>query len=144
MTARTLNRVVASAPIDKTARLVTQPGTHYEPQTLQRLNGRNHWSDAPPPSVPLSDAPNSENLLGVCFGRFVVVGYLGRGECRDSPAKWLVRCACGRWEARRARAIRNPENIKDACVVCRDLEYRKKDIRNEIIAQRLREKRGER
>ncbi len=71
---------------------------------------RKHWS-APPAMIPLPKL--SPDLIGAKFGRMEVVGFLA-----DSTKEYVVRCLCGDYETRRARAIRNPENFGDRCTVC--------------------------
>lgn len=76
-----------------------------------------HW-DVPPEIKPLPR--NAPNLIGMSFGRFKVVGYLGPiGHANAQHGAWLVRCSCGRYEYRRAKAIRNQKNTADACQECR-------------------------
>ena len=65
---------------------------------------------------------NAPPLVGVRFGRFVVVGL--HAEIRGA---WVVRCDCGDYETRRSRAIRNPNNFGDRCTLCRNAAYQKKD-----------------
>lgn len=51
----------------------------------------------------------SENLTGQRFGRFTVVGLYddpNRGASSSKPARWVVRCDCGAFEARRAKVLR--------------------------------------
>lgn len=70
----------------------------------------------------------SHNLTGMKFGRMLVVGMVnlrqtevGKGSSFDG-ARWAVRCNCGAFEMRRAKAIKNPNNQKDCCRECRTLE----------------------
>lgn len=80
-----------------------------------------HW-DAPPATKPVPwGAPN---LIGRTFGRFKVVGYLD--SLKDGGAAWLVRCACGRYEHRRSRAVLNPKNKADCCQPCRHVFHLKR------------------
>lgn len=63
--------------------------------------------------------PSFEDLTGIKFGRFVVIGKFALGKERG----WVVKCACGTYSIRGKRAIKNPANNKDCCECCRHLEY---------------------
>lgn len=70
-----------------------------------------HWESCPPiKKIPY----NGLNLVGCKVGRLTVIGM-----ARESKGRWVVRCACGDYEIRTAKAIRNPENKGDRCSVCR-------------------------
>ena len=56
-------------------------------------------------------------MIGLRFGRFTVIGCLD--IWKHSRAKWIVRCDCGHYEIRSAKAIRNPVNAEDRCYECR-------------------------
>lgn len=82
--------------------------------------------------VPLPTRPvvgNMPQLVGTRFGRFTVVG-LGlrkrerKGEA-NKPAAWVVRCDCGNYEHRTAKAIRNPANHIDRCQDCHQVRFEK-------------------
>lgn len=75
-----------------------------------------HWDTPPETKRAPKDAPN---LIGTTFGRFKVIGYLGRVGKSGPAGAWLVRCSCGKYEYRRAKAIRSPKNTTDACLECR-------------------------
>lgn len=105
------HRILTSDPVDRTAARVMRPGIHWEP----KLNPGciEHWKDRPP-TLP---APRPD-LTGTTFGRFTIVGYLGRKGNKTNKARWLARCACGAYEARRARTIRETCG-EDMCIACR-------------------------
>ena len=62
-------------------------------------------------------------LIGMVNGRLTVIGLLA--ETSAQQAAWVVRCTCGKYETRTAKAIRNPKNAEDRCYHCRHLEYLK-------------------
>ena len=102
-------------PVNKTASRVLSGGEHYEPR--KKLN--QFHSIAPLPTKSFS-GPKSLDLTGAKFGRFTVIGFLGKSKAR--PGLWLVRCACGHYETRRSPAIKNPDNHDDCCSYCRNLK----------------------
>ena len=64
--------------------------------------------------------PPEGNLTGKKFGSFTVIGrYTGNKPATTHKPKWVCLCDCGRYEMRRSRSIRNPENQHDKCHVCR-------------------------
>ena len=61
-------------------------------------------------------------LVGVKFGSFTVLG-LARYIAKKSKAKWVVRCNCGMYTLRTAKAIMNEKNNADCCERCRHIAY---------------------
>ena len=121
------DKLLTSRPVNSAAARVLGSGVHYEPQKtiIQR-----HWT-APPQVKPLTAEQRAnvqfEDLTGASFGRFKVIGYLGKmGEGKGSPPLWLVRCVCGDYESRTKKSIRNPENRGDRCEKCRALSHLKR------------------
>lgn len=108
-----VNSTIVLNPVDKKAFVVTRPGPQVWP------NKKNEWRGVSIPklrAVP-SDMPN---LIGATFGFLTVVGlsqHSGkRGEGR--AAAWVCRCRCGYYILRRTRAVKNPNNVNDACEPC--------------------------
>jgi len=71
------------------------------------------------------------DLTGIKFGRLTVVGMVKMEQTELSPDKktggrWAVRCACGFYEMRTAKAVKNPKNSEDACQDCKSLENAKR------------------
>lgn len=108
-------------PINKTAALVVSRGCHFSPSMILP-ECRETW-DVPP--YALGKKPpkgGSKNILGAQRGFLTVVSYVGGKRSRyGAPetaqgGRWLVRCACGRYEIRRGRNMRKPEF--DACIFC--------------------------
>ena len=102
----------ARHPVNKAAGKVLGGGINYTPN---KKIAQRHWSS--PPSMRQSPR-EVENLTGRTFGRFTVIGWFA--ECKGL---WVVRCACGDYETRKTRSVRNPQNNKDACENCRHLMF---------------------
>jgi hypothetical protein len=87
-------------------------GEHYEPNTKITCE---HWDAAPTlPPCPVG----CPDLTGTRFGRLTVVGYYGPKRGSDKGTRWLVRCACGAHEVRRAKVIKSPGTGFHACRKC--------------------------
>ena len=108
-----MQRVATQLPINKTAALVTGKGTHFDPVIKPSCYAT---TDIRPRLRPVPK--NTLDLTGVRFGRFVVVGLPA-----DLNDRWVVKCDCGNYEHRRAKAIRNLANNVDRCNVCRKTHY---------------------
>lgn len=106
--------VVASAPSNKTAALVTARGVHWEPLKQSRAT----WQDTPLPTLPYPK--NAQNMIdpGTKIGRLTVIGYAGR---RSDTAAYVVRCACDMYGFRRARSLRS-NSLRQMCDQCDYLE----------------------
>jgi hypothetical protein len=101
-------------PADKTAAIVVQRGERFE---SQKKMGGLHWKTQPPTRI---DDWVKVDLTGKRYGRLQVIGlhaYLKK--------RWVVRCACGDYEVRSAKAINNPQNFGDRCYNCRHLAFLK-------------------
>lgn len=110
-----LYEVKSAAPIDSVAARVTKKGIEYRPdKIIKNLDSAYPIDTLPAPK-------NCEDLTGLTFGRFVVVGYHGKG------GKWVCRCSCGRYAVRRAKSIFNKENTKDRCEYCRQIAFIKRE-----------------
>jgi hypothetical protein len=110
------DRLAASAPQNATAARVTSKGVHYEPDVQYGT----HWhADTPPRTrpIPAISQYTCADLIGRKFGRLTVIGLAADYNPKKS-ARWVVRCACGDYETRKATAIRNPNNGEDRCQVC--------------------------
>lgn len=109
-----LSAVLASAPLNATAAGVVSehvPEYHYTPAFPH------HW-ETPPETKPFP--ADSQIALGHEIGRLKVVGYLGSNP--SCGARYLVRCRCGRYEARHKKSLSNPLNATDKCHACRHLD----------------------
>ena len=103
---------VSLRPVNSTAARVVSRGVHYD--SSKKIVQR-HW-DVPPPVRPVPKDPSLQDLTGVKFGRFTVLGFYAEGN-----GLWVVRCACGDYETRRTKSIKNPNNDQDRCENCRQL-----------------------
>ena len=117
-----MDRIFSSNPVNATAGFVVAKGIHWDPEI--NFGNLQHW-DAPPQTLPMPDAGSFVDLSGKKFGRFTVIGYLGKPN-KKKKAKWLVRCSCGDYEARTSVAINNPANAGDMCKPCLHLAYIKR------------------
>lgn len=116
-----LDAVIASVPLNSTAGSVTARGTHWDP----KLKESNQLHQDHPPEMK-RPRPGGPDFTGIRFGRFRVLGLLSISNPKK-PAAWVVRCACGMYETRKAKAIRNPKNVDDCCRACRRLQQLKRD-----------------
>lgn len=78
------------------------------------------WWEVCPPLRTFPDNPVALDLRGLRYGRLAVIGLLDDRTFnrKSDKARWVVRCACGLFEVRSAKAIRNPANAHDACWRC--------------------------
>lgn len=112
------NDLHARVAVNGVAARVIARGKQYVPDK-QVVNND---SDLPIAVRPYSKAEKSAqgfiDLRGREVGRLVVVGM-----ARDFVRQWVVRCACGRYSTRSAKAIKNPRNGNDRCEHCRYLAF---------------------
>lgn len=129
-------RLATSSPVDALAGRQLSRGVEWAP--AHRGNPNNwHW-DAPPNHLlrPLPRQGHRETFVDLTsrrVGRLTVVGFLGKPN-RKTKARWLVRCDCGDYEARSARAITNPLNPNDSCEKCAYFERVKRGRGNSPLA----------
>jgi hypothetical protein len=103
-------------PVNKTAALVVSHGIHFvpKPPPPHIVHSRK-----PLPVLPVSELTKDQRLLlGMRRGRLVVLGAALR-VTGNPMAMYVVRCACGAYEHRTAKAIKNQKNNSDACYECR-------------------------
>lgn len=103
-------------PVDKLAAMMLAGGEKYNNRVKIACS---HWDTPPPMRQTPHDAPK---LVGIRFGRFTVLGMH-----KTLPGSWVVRCSCGDFEIRKAKAIRNPNNFGDRCVKCRNVAFERKN-----------------
>ena len=74
--------------------------------------------DGPPKMKPVP--PDAPNLVGQKWGRVTVIGLLDKRGFSGSNdgASWVIRCSCGMYETRKAKAIRNKTNPDEGCTRC--------------------------
>ena len=104
--------LAVATPLNREASKVRDGSGDLWEVTIQRPD--EHWT-APP--LALSPKPSDmEDLSGRVFGRMTVVRY--HGVIGKHP-RWLVRCACGDYELRRANPINSQKTPSDhCCQVC--------------------------
>lgn len=114
-----LSRIYASVPLNGTAASVTSNSRqHWGPKP--RLGNYEHW-ESPPPIIHPSKYPKTEtfkDLRGEKMGWFTVVGFLGKSNPKKS-ARWLLKCSCGHYEARSAKAVKAAASATECCLNCR-------------------------
>jgi hypothetical protein len=113
MTRLTMNfdAIAAAAPLDAQASVVRDgSGEHYEVTVPAHIE---HYTAPPRPQMPRPEGV--EDLTGFQRGRFTVIRYHSPTGC---GGKWLVRCACGDYELRRAKAIRKGDEQDMSCFRC--------------------------
>jgi hypothetical protein len=100
MKATDLDRVMTSTPADKKAALVTGPGVHWDPKRPEGWPANSY--EGPPRLRPVPDWLT--DLTGQHYRDLTVAGLL-RFEQWSGWSLWLVRCRCGAWEDRTAKAV---------------------------------------
>lgn len=106
------DRVASSAPVNADAARIY--GARGERETLRPLPETVRHFDAPPKILPVpASAPNR---TGKKYGALTVIGYLGPNS-RNRGSEWLVRCLCGQYEVRRAKAV-DKASPHDCCARC--------------------------
>jgi len=110
------DRIMTSTPVNRSAALaVSGKGEHFEPKV--KIACEHH--DIPPKTVPVP-TNIAEDLTGRKWGRMTVVGYLRSSTNNTGGAVWLARCACGAYETRRTKPIKNA-SPRDRCTKCNAL-----------------------
>jgi hypothetical protein len=107
-------------PVDATAARVMQKGEHFHGRTKSTICTER--LEAPSAYLPLP--LSSEDLRGKRIGNLLVLGFLGRNSGKRSV--WQVRCVCGYYIRRTARALRDKSESE---LICNDCAYREK-LRN--------------
>ncbi|MDR7102975.1 hypothetical protein [Croceicoccus sp. BE223] len=126
-----MDRIFSSDPLNATAGRVTARGMHWDPALTPPPQVRHHVS--PPAVIPPEHYPGGkdfEDLRGRQFGRFTVIGFLGKRNPKASGL-WLVRCACGAFEERKTKIVRAAA-ADQMCCSCSYLEYVKATARGPV------------
>lgn len=108
--------------VDRVAAWVSGPGEHFVPNKIVLTNDSKTPISCRPFNKCELGQPGHIDLRGKKFGRFTVVGI-----ARDIRRQWVVRCACGTYSTRSAKAIKNPENVQDRCEHCRHVAFLKRE-----------------
>jgi hypothetical protein len=111
-------------PMDRQTAIVTGKGVHFEPD-MKNFRMDNTF-DLPPQMRPVPKYYKF-NLVGVRFGKFIVIGlyvfsnyrHKNRLISNESRAKWVCKCACGKYELRLTKSVRNPsQDHVPECAYC--------------------------
>ena len=107
------------SPVNRSAARVIARGEHWDPKK------KIETADSPNPLLYAAPDAASHVTAGHCFGSLVVLGratdpLLKKGK---GGSAYVCRCTCGYYTIRRAKAVLNPANDKDACDRCRQKQY---------------------
>jgi len=106
--------IYSSAPINRTAAVVTGGGTSWDP----RMKPADHHQTFGAPPLPLKPPPNSAiDYVGVRRGKLAAFRYYGK-RVGGKSLMWVCRCDCGNYELR-AIAPWSKGDSPDACRPCR-------------------------
>lgn len=125
-----IDQLASSVPQNRTAARVMSKGVHYDPNMA--IPETYVHEDMPPPLMPvtpeLANAKSYQMYAGKTFGRWRVIG-LSAEQNRKKKARWVVRCSCGRYENRKAPALRNAAENGDCCAECKHLWHIKEQYK---------------
>lgn len=112
--------VVASAPLNAdAAKALNAVGESFVPRR-EVVNETAFRSDVPPQMRRLP--PDAPNLAGMKVGKLTVIGLAAFGKGgKNRRAAWVVRCACGWYETRSAKVLRDPAYAARA--MCGECDY---------------------
>jgi hypothetical protein len=117
-----LDAIITSAPSNSTAAKVMARGVSYAPPVkhLTQAHSENCPPLKPVASMRATAPAVVAELVGREFGRLRVLGVLDDpNRSQKSPAAWVVRCLCGRFETRSRRALLQGNcNGEDRCSAC--------------------------
>lgn len=119
-----MDDIYSRVPVDRVAVWVAGPGEHFNPTKRVQANDSEEPIATRPARISERNADGFLDLTGQRVGRFMVLGL-----ARDFARQWVVRCDCGRYSTRHAKAIKNPANTQDRCEHCRHLAFLKRDER---------------
>lgn len=116
-----LARVGNSAPVDGLAARQIRGGINFvSSKKIQQVH-----SDTPIVCKPVPK--DVQDFTRTRRGRLTVWGYLEKATTNGHGPLWLVRCDCGQYEARRAKALKGANALKpDGCQQCCQLAYLRK------------------
>lgn len=132
-------KILASVPQTRKDAVVLGGGIHYD----HDIGDKGRHSEFPL-KIRRAKAceigqPTFIDLTGVKVGWFKVLG-LYDDPLPHRRALWVVRCVCGHYEVRSARALKNPKNQNDKCYKCRHLEYLQSSERKAKVFKEVRER----
>jgi hypothetical protein len=117
----------ALIPVNRLALQGVLKGEHYK-FNRKGIKNRRFWTYEPLPIAPLY--VTAENIIGRKFGsNMVVVNYYGKSISKNRPmGRWIVRCVCGNYELRSAKAVKNKKNKNDCCCECKKIRTMRNSI----------------
>lgn len=111
--AKDFSFVFTNKPINSSAAKVMQKGFHFNLEFIKASN----YSEIPLETIPIPTAMLKErnfmDLSGTSYGRFIVIGLSS-----ISLKLWVVKCSCGAYETRTAKAIKKQLNANECCSKC--------------------------
>lgn len=125
-------------PVDSTAARVTGRGEHWKSRkkaSPSEIRNENVLRTMPFPA----GAKPEHNITGLKVGRLTVLGLAVEQPRQGSStgASWVVRCACGAYEHRKAKALKSPAYARRAmCSQCDNLEEIKAGRHPEYLVAR--------
>lgn len=119
MSVKAMDKYKAQIPVDSVALKVMLGGEDYV--SAKCYGNTRHWKNMPPTR---NVVRGTTNLSGTTFGRFMVVG-LSAHKNLNKHAVWVVRCICGDYEVRSAKAMKNLDNKDDCCLECKHVRKMK-------------------
>ena len=117
-----LQEIFTRQPVNRTAARVISTGVHYTPSTKGCRNDSENPIHTRPASMRDRAQKEFTDLTGRRIGRLTVIGIAKT----TAKLQWVVRCDCGTYSIRNAKAIKNKQNTQDRCDHCRHLAYLKR------------------
>lgn len=130
------DRVISSTPLNTDAAKARDGGgVHWNPEV--NVSPGKVRSHAPPPMKPLPSNRTCPNLIGLKVGKLTVIGLAAKNT--SDGAAWVVRCVCGYYETRKAKALRRadyaPQAMCDECKYLSDLKAGR--VKRPTVAERI-------
>ncbi len=116
------DRLVTSTPVNKAAALA-RDGHAAEEWCVPAGKLNTTYSHTPLPTHRPHGLLPEDDLMGRVFGRLTVLGL-----SKDVKNSWVVRCACGAFETRKAKSLKSATS-PDRCSAC---EYTRALVSGEI------------
>jgi hypothetical protein len=103
--------IATGKPVNRTAASVLSKGEHFDIEVPDYI-----YCKGLPPKINDFTGPRKEDLEGVVFGRFTVMGFYEKKKNGGNRGMWVVRCRCGNYSLRRGNGIkRSIARGKDSC-----------------------------
>jgi len=110
--------IAISKPIDKKTSLTISEGEHFS-----YFKNKEQYSSTNPIECINFNGSKEDNLKGLVFNKFTVIGYLGKRRGYSGSGSWLVKCSCGVYENRRKKALYSQHSDnRNQCLCCDKLE----------------------